>query len=244
LLSVSGPSDRQGQILLSWEPEYREFDADSADELADYHTALIWEIRAAQFMPESGQIERREISRRMRSAQLAVLDVGPSFTPLYQSITLYKPAELWGAGQAEAPEGLRQWCRAFYNKNFLTLRALGTELAWPAFEFNGQTLTIYAQYKDYGWAGAAESSLLARATLNSYLPWCILLSEQLGGLSPVSTINLVFSSNLPSRAADPHSPAPPLRLRASLPVVSLARAATGGGTLDDLVCLYPLALID
>jgi hypothetical protein len=244
LLTISGPSDRRGQILVSWEPEYRELNADSADKLADYSTALRWEIRVPEFMPESGQIERREVSRSMNSPQLAALDVGPSFTPIYQSIMLHKPKELWGAGLAEAPEGLRRWCRAFYDENFLTLRALGTELAWPAFEFNDKTLTIYAQYKDYGWAGAAESSLLARAALNSYLPWCILLSEQLEGLSPVSTINLIFTSNLPSRAADPHSPAPPVRLRASLPVVSLALATAGGRTPDDLVCFYPLALID
>jgi hypothetical protein len=167
------------------------------------------------------------------------LDAGPSFTPIYQSIILHKPEELWGSGLAEAPESLRRWCRAFYEENFSTLRALGTELAWPAFEFNDKTLTIYAQYKDYGWAGAAESSLPARAALNAYLPWCNLLAGELNGLPQLSAINLIFITDISSHQTDAHSLSPLVRLQTSLPLDALRQAAATGN-FDDLVCAHPL----
>jgi hypothetical protein len=191
-------------------------------------------------MSDGGQVESVQFSRRMHSPQLASLDLQPAFVPLYQNIVLHRPSELWKEGLAEAQPELQNWCRGFYERNFLVLRALGTELLWPAFAFKDNTLTIYAQYKDYGWAGAAESSLPARATLNAYLPWCDLLAGELGGLPPISAINLIFITNISSSPADAHSLSPPFRLQTSLPLDALSQAAATADNFDDLVCAHPL----
>ncbi|MDR1396827.1 MAG: hypothetical protein LBJ14_03765 [Desulfarculales bacterium] len=240
LQTISGPSDPQGGIFISWEPESRETAGVGEDQLADYVTSFQWRAEAPGFISDSGQVESAQPSRRMHSPQLTSLDVRPASVPLHQKIILHRPAELWEDGLASTQPELLDWGRGFYERNFLLLRALGTELLWPAFAFKDNALTVYAQYKDYGWAGAAESSLPARAALNAYLPWCILLAGELEGLPSISVINLIFMTNISSSPSDAHSLAPPFRLQTSLPLDALSQAAARADNFDDVACSYPL----
>ncbi len=231
-------SNPQGQISFEWLPALQESNLDSEDKLVSYVAAFNWRVHAPGFLPEAGQIASQKPLRQLQAQELHSLNTTPSFSPVRQSIVLHALPELFGAGLAHGQQPIKEWCKDFYEKNYLVARQLGAAFDWPGFDMQGQTLVLSLQFSDQGWGGAAQGSLLARAVFNSYLPWCLLLSGSVDSLpQQVQAVKLVFTSRLQAGTSDPHALSKNIVLAATVPVAALREYAARP---DSIAYHYPL----
>lgn len=232
------PTNAQGRTTFNWLPQVVQDESNSTDLLYRYIASFAWKVEKTGYLPESGIVGHLTTQRQIESEELPTLNAMPAFPPIQQSINLYQPGELFAA-EFNYPE-LKSWCESFYNKNYQLTRALGTAFQWPAFAMeNEQTLVIKLQYTDTGWAGASDAALLHKATLNTYLPWCLLLSEQLSTLPLLQNIKLEYVSSQDINPLDPHAWSENIVLSAVIPVQALSQIGLGD-SLSQMAASYPL----
>ncbi|RJX36263.1 MAG: hypothetical protein C4525_01575 [Desulfarculus sp.] len=244
--AARGPyqADEEGVIHLMWRPQViDEMGPKVSDRVYLVRSALNWRVEAPGCFPALGTIDLRDKSRQVQAPELKALNRQAKISPYGTVVVLRRLREVWGGGLAGRPDGdpLKRACLAFAQSHGPVANRLGASWAWPAFVYEGRTLTLRLEWLGAPWRGAEEAPLAARVGLMAGLPLFMAAGQELLPLPGVENLSLVFLNKY-YPGNDEHAMAKQAQVTITAPAASVQALAQGRLGVGPFLAAHPPAL--